>query len=105
MRLDLFLKQTGLVKRRPIAKAMCDSDKIVRNGKAARAGDEVRRHDILVINYGAKTTEVEVLEVPPPVVSRTARHEFYRIVREERDESELRARLVQRTLQRDEPMF
>ncbi len=105
MRLDLFLKQTGLVKRRPIAKAMCDSNKILRNDKFARAGDEIRRGDILKINYGFKTTELEILEVPPKVISKTARHEFYRVLEETRDETEIRARIAQHTMQRDEPMF
>lgn len=101
MRLDFFLKQTGLVKRRPVAKAMCDADKIGRNGKTARAGDEIRRNDVLRIDYGFKTVEVEVLEVPPPVVSKTARHEFYRVLKEERDEDEVRSRIARS----NEPLF
>lgn len=101
MRLDLFLKQTGLVKRRTVAKAMCDGDKIERNGKFARAGDEIHRGDIVKINYGVKTTELTILEVPPKVISKTARHEFYQVLEETRDESELRARI----LQRNEPLF
>lgn len=99
--MDLFLKQTGLVKRRPVAKAMCDAGKIERNGKAAGAGDEVRRNDILRINYGFKTTEVEVLEVPAASVRKNERTEFYHVVKEERDEDEIRSRIARS----DEPMF
>jgi len=99
--MDLFLKQTGLVKRRPVAKAMCDANKIERNGKPASAGDEVRRNDILRINHGFKTTEVEVLEVPAASVRKAERTEFYRVVKEERDENEIRSH-IERS---DEPLF
>lgn len=101
MRMDLFLKQTGLVKRRPVAKAMCDAGKIERNGKPASAGDEVRRNDTLRINYGFKTTEVEVLEVPAASVRKAERTEFYRVIREERDEDEIRSRISRS----NEPLF
>jgi len=101
MRMDLFLKQTGLIKRRPVAKAMCDAGKIERNGKPAGAGDEVRRNDILRINYGFKTTEVEVLEVPSAGVRKNERTEFYHVIKEERDEDEIRSRIARS----DEPMF
>ena len=101
MRMDLFLKQTGLIKRRPVAKAMCDAGKIERNGKPVGAGDEVRRNDILRINYGFKTTEVEVLEVPSSSVRKNERTEFYHVIKEERDEDEIRSRIARS----DEPMF
>ncbi len=101
MRLDLFLKQTGLIKRRPVAKAMCDANKVERNGKTARASDEVRENDTLRINYGAKTVELEVLMVPTSAVSKAQRTEFYRITKEERVEDDLRE-FISRP---DEPIF
>jgi ribosomal 50S subunit-recycling heat shock protein len=101
MRLDLFLKQTGLIKRRPVAKAMCDANKVARNDKAARASDEVREGDTLRINYGIKTVELEVLMVPIGTVSKAQRTEFYRITKEEREEDDIRE-LISRS---DEPIF
>ncbi len=88
MRLDLFLKQTGLVKRRPIAKAMCDADKILRNGRAAKAGDEVRAGDKLRIHYGVRTVDAEILAVPTGNVGKAQREEFFRITSEQREEEE-----------------
>lgn len=88
MRLDLFLKQTGLVKRRPIAKAMCDANKILRNGRAAKAGDEVRAADTLRIHYGVRTVDVEILAVPSGNVGKAQREEFFRITGEQREEDE-----------------
>lgn len=84
MRLDLFLKQSGLIKRRPIAKAMCDGGKIKRNDVQAKAADEVRPGDILIIDYGFKTTEVRILDVPRGSIGRAQREDFFRILREER---------------------
>jgi ribosomal 50S subunit-recycling heat shock protein len=86
MRLDLFLKQTGLIKRRPIAKAMCDGGKVARNGKVAKAGDEVRAGDQLRIDYGLRTVDVEVLIVPTGAVGKGQRDEFFRITAEQRNE-------------------
>ena len=88
MRLDLFLKQTGLVKRRPIAKAMCDATKILRNGRAAKANDEVRMGDALRIHYGVRTLDVEILSVPTGNVGKAQREDFFRITAEKREEEE-----------------
>jgi ribosomal 50S subunit-recycling heat shock protein len=89
MRLDLFLKQTGLVKRRPIAKAMCDADKIARNGRPAKPGDEVRGGDTLRIQYGVRTVDLEILAVPTGNVGKAQREEFFRITGEQREEDDL----------------
>jgi ribosomal 50S subunit-recycling heat shock protein len=86
MRLDLFLKQTGLVKRRPIAKAMCDAGKVRRNGSAAKAGDEVRAGDLLAIEYGVRSIEAEIVAVPGAPVGKAQRTEFFRITAERREE-------------------
>jgi ribosomal 50S subunit-recycling heat shock protein len=86
MRLDLFLKQTGLIKRRPIAKAMCDGGKVARNGNVAKSGDEVRAGDHLRIDYGLRTVDVEVLSVPTGAVGKTRRDEFFCITAEQRHE-------------------
>ena len=39
MRLDKYLKVTRLIKRRTVANEACDAEKIVVNGKAARASE------------------------------------------------------------------
>lgn len=63
MRLDKYLKVTRLIKRRTIANEACDADKIVVNGKAARASYEVKVGDIIEINLGHKPLKVKVLNV------------------------------------------
>lgn len=63
MRLDKYLKVTRLIKRRTIANEACDADKIVVNGKAARASYDVKVNDIIEINMGTKPLKVKVLNV------------------------------------------
>lgn len=63
MRLDKYLKVTRLIKRRTIANEACDAEKIVVNGRVARASYDVKVGDIIEINMGARTLKVKVLNV------------------------------------------
>lgn len=63
MRLDKYLKVTRLIKRRTIANEACDADKVIVNGKAARASYDVKVGDIIEINMGTKPIKVKVLNV------------------------------------------
>lgn len=62
MRLDKYLKVSRLIKRRTVANEACDADKVLVNGKAARASYEVKTGDIIEINIG-KPLKVRVIEV------------------------------------------
>lgn len=62
MRLDKFLKVSRLIKRRTVANEACDAEKVLVNGKAARASYEVKVGDIIEILIG-KPLKVRVLEV------------------------------------------
>ena len=63
MRLDKYLKVTRLIKRRTVANEACDAEKIVVNGKVARASYDVKVGDIIEITLGAQTNRYEVLTV------------------------------------------
>ena len=63
MRLDKYLKVTRLIKRRTVANDACDAEKIVVNGKIARASYDVKVGDIIEINMGARPLKVKVLNV------------------------------------------
>jgi ribosomal 50S subunit-recycling heat shock protein len=88
MRLDIFLKQSGLVKRRPIAKLLCDGGKIARNGKLAKAGDEVRAGDVLALELGPRRIEAEILSVPTSAVPKAERENYFHITRDEKVEED-----------------
>lgn len=63
MRLDKYLKVTRLIKRRTVANDACDAEKIIVNGKIARASYDVKVGDIIEINMGTRPLKVKVLNV------------------------------------------
>ena len=63
MRLDKYIKVTRLIKRRTVANDACDAEKIIVNGKAARASYDVKVGDIIEINMGTRPLKVKVLNV------------------------------------------
>ena len=52
MRLDLFLKQTTLIKRRTIAKELADKGRVFVNDKIAKPSYEVKSGDVLKLILG-----------------------------------------------------
>ncbi len=60
MRLDLVLKQSGLIKRRTVAKALADNGKIFINKKSSKPSSEVKNGDHLTLILGQKKIEVEI---------------------------------------------
>ncbi|WP_071434450.1 RNA-binding S4 domain-containing protein [Angelakisella massiliensis] len=61
MRLDKFLKVSRIIKRRTVANEACDAQRVLVNGKAARASYEVRLGDIIEVQLGARPLKVRVL--------------------------------------------
>ncbi len=79
MRLDKYLKVTRLIKRRTVANEACDAEKVIVNGKPARASYDVKVGDIIEINMGTKSLKVEVLNVSEYATKENA-SENYRVV-------------------------
>ena len=63
MRLDKYLKVSRLIKRRTVANEACDAEKIMVNGKIARASYDVKVDDVIEINMGQKVLKVRVTKV------------------------------------------
>lgn len=63
MRIDKFLKNARIIKRRTVAKEACDQGRISVNGKQAKAGTEVSVGDKVEINFGNSTLNIEILEI------------------------------------------
>ncbi|MFK4786213.1 S4 domain-containing protein [Fusobacterium sp. MFO224] len=70
MRLDKFLKTSRIIKRRPIAKMVIDSGKAKINSKVAKAGTQIKKEDILELEYYNKFFKFQILEVPLGNVSK-----------------------------------
>lgn len=52
MRLDLFLKETRLIKRRTIAKELCDVGKVMINDKVSKPSADVKEGDVVTLKIG-----------------------------------------------------
>ena len=63
MRLDKYLKVSRLIKRRAVANEACDGERVMVNGRTAKASYDVKIGDILEIRFGQKTVKVEVLDL------------------------------------------
>ncbi|MCS1352386.1 RNA-binding S4 domain-containing protein [Mechercharimyces sp. CAU 1602] len=60
MRLDKYLKVSRLIKRRTLAKEVCDKGRVEVNGKQAKAGVDVRIGDEIRIRFGHKRITIRV---------------------------------------------
>ncbi|ARK28454.1 RNA-binding S4 domain-containing protein [Halalkalibacter krulwichiae] len=81
MRLDKFLKVSRLIKRRTLAKEVCDQGRITINGQVAKAGSAVKAGDELVIRFGQKLVTVKIEEVKD-IVRKEEAGTMYTIVSE-----------------------
>ncbi|MEG1222206.1 MAG: RNA-binding S4 domain-containing protein [Bacilli bacterium] len=63
MRIDKFLKVSRIIKRRTIAKEICENGRVFVNGKAAKPSEEVKINDVLELNLNARQVKVKVLEL------------------------------------------
>lgn len=61
MRIDKFLKNSRLIKRRTIAKEACEQERIFINEKAAKPGSEVKVGDSIRIQFGNAEIKAKVL--------------------------------------------
>ena len=60
MRLDLVLKQTGLIKRRTIAKEFSENGKVMINDRVAKPSSDVKIGDVLILSFGQKKLSVKI---------------------------------------------
>lgn len=88
MRLDSFLSEVRLIKRRAQAKIACEEGKVLLDGKVAKAGKEVKVGQIITINFANRILEVEVLGIPTGNVRKEEAKNFYKIIREEERKEE-----------------
>ncbi len=65
MRLDKYLKVSRIIKRRPLAKKICEAGGIIVNGRVAKASTEIKVNDIIEVKLGTKNLKVQVTNVLP----------------------------------------
>ncbi|HEX9137465.1 MAG TPA: RNA-binding S4 domain-containing protein [Nitrospirota bacterium] len=64
MRIDLFLKTSGLVKRRTVAQELCDMGRVLVNGRVARPAKEVAPGDVIMLVFSTRNVQIEILAIP-----------------------------------------
>ena len=64
MRLDKYLKIARLIKRRTVANEACDTQRVMVNGKGAKASYQIKVGDVIEVTIGTRTIKVKVLDVP-----------------------------------------
>ncbi|MCT4565958.1 MAG: RNA-binding S4 domain-containing protein [Maledivibacter sp.] len=79
MRIDKFLKNSRLIKRRTVAKEACEQGRVKVNDKPAKPGTEVVQGDIIVIEFGSRTVKVEVLDLKEHVTKDDAKEMYKNI--------------------------
>lgn len=60
MRIDKFLKNSRIIKRRTVAKEACEQGRIMVNGKEAKPGLDLKVGDEIFIQFGNGSLKVEV---------------------------------------------
>lgn len=63
MRIDKFLKNSRIIKRRTIAKQACEQGKVKINDKTCKPGDEVKIGDKVSINLGNRDFKIEIKDI------------------------------------------
>jgi len=81
LRLDKFLKVSRVIKRRTLAKEVCDHGRVEVNSRAAKAGTEIKPGDVVTINFGHRRLKLGIVEVRENVPAREAAG-LYKIIEE-----------------------
>lgn len=84
MRLDKYLKNSRLIKRRTLAKRVADQERIKINGKTAKASANVAVGDEIEIQFGQNRVTINVREVKE-VVRKQEAALLYTVIKEERN--------------------
>lgn len=66
MRLDKFLKESGVIKRRTLAQKIIQAGYVRLNGKVAKQSDSVKVEDVIEVDTPVAYTRYEVINVERP---------------------------------------
>jgi len=80
VRLDKFLKVSRIIKRRPIAKSVCDKGRVLVNDHPAKAGKEVHEGDVIQINLNSKILTCKILSIPTGNVRAAETSSLYEVI-------------------------
>ena len=84
MRVDKFLKVSRLIKRREVAKELCDAGYVKVNGKDAKPSCELNPEDEITLRLGRRTLTVRVLTLLPHA-GKEAAQSMYEVIQDEKE--------------------
>ena len=85
MRLDMFLRVSRIIARRPLGKKMCDGGAVRVNGRPAKAAQEIRTGDIIEVDAPGTRRRYRVERLPDGGnVARAAARELATLLETER---------------------
>lgn len=79
MRIDKFLKVSRIIKRRTVAKEVCETGRVLVNGKSAKPGTDVKIGDIIEIQYATGSVKAEIANIAEHVTKDGAK-DLYNII-------------------------
>ncbi|MDU6040446.1 MAG: RNA-binding S4 domain-containing protein [Clostridium butyricum] len=84
MRLDKYLKVSRIIKRRTVAKEVCESGHININDKVAKPSTKIKEGDIIEITFANRILKAQIVNIAEHVRKEDAK-EMYIIIEGEED--------------------
>lgn len=85
MRLDKYLKVSRIIKRRTVAKEVCENGRVSINGKIAKPGTTVKEDDIIEIQFANQVLKARIINITSHVTKEAAKS-MYEIISGVEDE-------------------
>ncbi|OJV62555.1 MAG: RNA-binding protein [Clostridiales bacterium 38-18] len=82
MRIDKYLKNARLIKRRTIAKEACDQGRVLVEGREAKPGTEVKIGDRVDLKLGQKTISIRITAMEEHVTKESSKL-LYEVISQE----------------------
>ena len=76
MRIDKFLKNARIIKRRTVANEACDNGRITVNGRVVKASYNVAVGDVVEVVFGSRNLKLKVLSVNEYANKETAAEQY-----------------------------
>ena len=84
MRLEKYLKVSRIIKRRTVAKEVCEGERVSINGKVAKPSTTIKEGDIIEIKFANRSLKARIINIAEHVKKENAK-EMYEILEGEED--------------------
>ncbi|SFC66943.1 RNA-binding S4 domain-containing protein [Clostridium uliginosum] len=84
MRLDKYLKVSRIIKRRTVAKEVCESGRVSINDKVAKPSTDIKEEDVIKITFANRVLKAKIINIKEHVKKEDAK-EMYIILEGEED--------------------